>query len=292
MRLAPARETDSELAPEAVAIAKKMLLELEPERGPRGGFTITTTIDPRLQAAARKALRENLQAYDKRHALRRAAEGAERGAGAQKGKKGRRPAAAGRSKARRRSSRTRSSPASSSSADDVDGHHRRARRHRARLGEDCRLQALQPAEPAAEPVRGGRRARARQPARAGAERRGADRKESAAPRRSRRCRCASSSGPESALVVLDVRTRQVLALVGSYEGAAGGLDRATQSRSGSRARRSSRSSTRTRSTRGATRRRRSSTCSRRCSPATTSPRTTRAGPAPTRFACARRSRTR
>jgi penicillin-binding protein 1A len=37
-------------------------------------------------------------------------------------------------------------------------------------------------------------------------------------------------GPESASVVLDVRSRQVLALVGSYEGSAGGLDRATQSR--------------------------------------------------------------
>nr|WP_250854790.1 hypothetical protein [Escherichia coli] len=64
VRLAPAHETDSELAPEAVLIAKKLLLELEPDRGPRGGFTITTTIDPRLQAAARKALRENVQAYD------------------------------------------------------------------------------------------------------------------------------------------------------------------------------------------------------------------------------------
>ena len=37
-------------------------------------------------------------------------------------------------------------------------------------------------------------------------------------------------GPESSMVVLDVRTRQVLALIGNYEGAAGGLDRATQSR--------------------------------------------------------------
>jgi penicillin-binding protein 1A len=38
------------------------------------------------------------------------------------------------------------------------------------------------------------------------------------------------SGPEGAMVVLDVRTRQILALVGSYEGQAGALDRATQSR--------------------------------------------------------------
>ena len=37
-------------------------------------------------------------------------------------------------------------------------------------------------------------------------------------------------GPESALVLLDVRTRDVLALAGSYEAQNGGLDRATQSR--------------------------------------------------------------
>ena len=35
-------------------------------------------------------------------------------------------------------------------------------------------------------------------------------------------------GPEAAIVALDVRTREVLALVGSYEGASGALDRATQ----------------------------------------------------------------
>ncbi len=37
-------------------------------------------------------------------------------------------------------------------------------------------------------------------------------------------------GPQSALVAIDVRTRQVLALVGSYEAIGGGLDRATHSR--------------------------------------------------------------
>lgn len=69
VRLAANQEIDSELAPEAVQIAKKLLLELEPERGPHGGFTISTTIDPTLQAAARKALRDNINAYDKRHQL-------------------------------------------------------------------------------------------------------------------------------------------------------------------------------------------------------------------------------
>ncbi len=37
-------------------------------------------------------------------------------------------------------------------------------------------------------------------------------------------------GPQAALVALDVRTREVLALVGGYEGVAGGLDRATQTK--------------------------------------------------------------
>jgi penicillin-binding protein 1A len=37
-------------------------------------------------------------------------------------------------------------------------------------------------------------------------------------------------GPEAALVVLEPRTREVRALIGSYEGVAGGLDRSTQAR--------------------------------------------------------------
>src|SRR5690606_25954325 len=69
VRLAPSQEVERELAPEAVQIAKKILFALEPERGPRGGFTITTSIDPRLQAATRNAVRDNLHAYDKRHGI-------------------------------------------------------------------------------------------------------------------------------------------------------------------------------------------------------------------------------
>ena len=38
------------------------------------------------------------------------------------------------------------------------------------------------------------------------------------------------SGPEGAMVAVDVRTREIVALVGSYESHAGSLDRATQSR--------------------------------------------------------------
>jgi hypothetical protein len=68
VHLAPEVELNTALAPEAVEIAKKTLRDLEGNRAARGGYTITTTIDPRLQAAARKALRDDLDAYDKRHA--------------------------------------------------------------------------------------------------------------------------------------------------------------------------------------------------------------------------------
>ena len=69
VRLAPPVQASSELAPEAVEIARSMLDRLEPAQARLGGFTIATTIDPALQAAARKAVREALGAYDKRHGL-------------------------------------------------------------------------------------------------------------------------------------------------------------------------------------------------------------------------------
>ncbi|MFO0679678.1 MAG: PBP1A family penicillin-binding protein [Polyangiaceae bacterium] len=69
VRIAPLVEAKTELAPEAVELARKMLVELAGEGAKRGGFTVTTTIDPRLQAAARKAVRDNLAAFDKRHGL-------------------------------------------------------------------------------------------------------------------------------------------------------------------------------------------------------------------------------
>jgi penicillin-binding protein 1A len=67
--LAPAAESLAELAPEAVSEAKRELRKLVGGQASRGGYTITTTIDPELQAAARKAVRKNLNAYAKRHGL-------------------------------------------------------------------------------------------------------------------------------------------------------------------------------------------------------------------------------
>lgn len=223
VRLAPSQEAETELAPEAVSIARKLLFELEPERGPQGGFTITTTIDPRLQGLARKHLRENLGAYDKRHALLGPWKSP---AVAQKGK------ASGSHKDPPPFDGT---PAFEShkvftgvvvGTDDVLGtidvrvgtvigsikvaDYKRYNPNNltpsqlAEVGARLRVSLLAPvptAKDGADPAR----VVAKVPLRL-------------------------ELGPESAMVVLDVRTRHVLALAGNYEAVVGGLDRATQSK--------------------------------------------------------------
>jgi penicillin-binding protein 1A len=230
VRLAPAHETDSELAPEAVSIARKMLLELEPERGPRGGFTITTTIDPHLQAAARKAVRENLQAYDKRHALVAPLKSPSV-AQAPKGKKSA-PAPPPAFEGTPSFESHKVFTGVVTSADDVTGtidvrvgtvlgsvkvaDYKRYNPNNlppsqfAEVGARVRVSLLAPVPNVPNVV--------------------GDKKESAAAAPVAKVPLRLELGPESSAVVLDVRTRQILALVGSYEGAAGGLDRATQSR--------------------------------------------------------------
>ena len=231
VRLAPAHETDSELAPEAVLIAKKLLLELEPERGPRGGFTITTTIDPRIQAQARKALRENVQAYDKRHNLvapLKAPSVAQ--STATKGAKGKKPAAVippafdGTPSFESHKIFTGVVAAADDVAGTVDvrvgtvlGSVKLADYKRynpnnlpptqfAEIGARVRVSLLAPVPNLDKPQTN----------------------EKAPPVTKVPLRL--ELGPESSMIVLDVRTRQVLALAGNYEGAAGGLDRATQTK--------------------------------------------------------------
>ena len=67
--LAPAPESLDELAPEVISEVRRILKKLVGGEAVRGGYTITTTIDPAMQAAARKAVRDNLDAYAKRHGL-------------------------------------------------------------------------------------------------------------------------------------------------------------------------------------------------------------------------------
>ena len=226
VRLAAAHETDSELAPEAVSIAKRMLLELEPDRGPRGGFTITTTIDPRLQAAARKAMRENVQAYDKRHALLAPLKAPSVAQLPGKGKKAAAaapPAFEGTPAFEGHKVLTGTVVSSDDVAGTVDvrvgtvlgsvkvADYKRynpsnlAPSQFAEVGARVRVSLLAPIPNVGTAHEGSQAPITKVPLRL-------------------------ELGPESAAVVLDVRTRQVLALAGNYEGAAGGLDRATQSR--------------------------------------------------------------
>ena len=229
VRLSPGVEASNELAPEAVEIAKKMLHELEPARAARGGFTITTTIDPRLQAAARKSVRDNLVAYDKRHAI----------SGALKS-----PAVAssGKGKAPKPAPPPFGPPFDGTpafeshkvlvgvvvGANDVDGTFdvrvgtvlgtvRLADYDRynpdklapsafAPTGAHVRVSMLAPAPNTGATIGG----------------------EPGTPVAKVPLRL--ETGPEGALVAVDVRTRQILALVGNYEASPGGLDRATVSR--------------------------------------------------------------
>ncbi|MCL2779427.1 MAG: PBP1A family penicillin-binding protein [Polyangiaceae bacterium] len=223
LNLSPTQEVEGELAPEAVSIAKKMLFELDPQRAAHGGFTITTTIDPRMQAATRKALRENLSAYDKRHALLAPFKAP---APAQKGKRA--------AHAQTAFEGTPSFDSHKVYVGVVTGHDDVVGTLDVRVGSvlgSVKLadykrynpENLPPSQFAEVDAR--LRVSLLAPV-APDKNDGSDKSAHAMTKVPLRLEL----GPESAMVMLDVRTRQVLALVGSYEGGAGGLDRATQSR--------------------------------------------------------------
>lgn len=67
--IAPPPET-SQVAPEVVEMARRLLAQQVGDEAMRqGGFTVHTTIDADLQRSARTALQEGLHAYDTRHDL-------------------------------------------------------------------------------------------------------------------------------------------------------------------------------------------------------------------------------
>ncbi|MGK4007749.1 PBP1A family penicillin-binding protein [Sorangium sp. So ce1036] len=69
IRLAPEPEPTDELAPEVLAEAERALRQAVGPDARYGGYTVLTSIDPALQAAARAAVRQNLDAYAARHGL-------------------------------------------------------------------------------------------------------------------------------------------------------------------------------------------------------------------------------
>jgi penicillin-binding protein 1A len=221
--LAPVAEASSELAPEAVEMAKNVLYRIEPEDARVGGFTITTSIDPKLQAAARKAVREALTGYDKRHGL-------------QDGLKV--PPAAADRKGRTPAPRDGMSPFEGTPnfeqhrvlVGTVAGTDDAAGTFDVRVG--TALGTVRLADYERYNPRGlAPSAFAPEGARVRVSMLGPVPEAGPGPAASEpRVPLRMESGPEAAFVALDVRTRQILAIVGSYEGQAGALDRATQSR--------------------------------------------------------------
>lgn len=215
--LAPPGDVSSELAPEAVELAKAVLYRVEPAQARLGGFTITTSIDPRLQAAARKSVRDALAAYDKRHGLGSALKA---------------PPTIADKKGRGAPPRDALVPFDGTPIFEhhkilvgvVTGSDDAAGTFDVRVGTvmgSVRLSEFERYNPAGlppssfAPVGAHVRVSLLAPA-------------SDAP--NARTPLRLESGPEGALVAIDVRTREILALVGGYEGRAGTLDRATQSK--------------------------------------------------------------
>jgi penicillin-binding protein 1A len=216
--LAPAVDSStSELAPEAVEIARGLLYNLEPDQARVGGFTITTSIDPKLQVEARRALRDTLAAYDKRQGL----QGALKPPPMVADKKGRPTLARGGLTPFEGTpdfERHKVLVGVVVGADDAAGTFDvrvGTATGTVRLADFERYNPARLAASAFAPVGARVRVSLLQPL--------SDAPEARVPLR-------LESGPEAAFVALDVRTRQILAIVGSYEGQPGALDRATQSR--------------------------------------------------------------
>jgi penicillin-binding protein 1A len=203
LRLAPAADAESELVPEVVTYVYKLLEDVAGEQARRGGYTITTTIDAALQAAARRAVRENLTRYGERQKVFPPFT-------LDKRKLWGKPFT-GTPKAHRIYVGTVAAVDDRASTIDVKvgdvvGRIALNREERynptrlpptefAKIGALLRVSLLSEPDAAGTPV----------------------------PLR-------LELGPQSALVAIDVRSREVLAIVGSHEALAGGLDRATRAR--------------------------------------------------------------
>ena len=203
LRLAPVSDGESELAPEVVEHVKRLLVKVAGEAAARGGFVVETSIDPALQAAARKATREALDQYMVRQKLlppytqeeRKLWGPAEHGAPRQNKVYVGKVAAV--------DDRTFSIDVRVGiTLGRVD------LRHEERFNPKRLTPSQFTREGAALRVR----------------------VLSLADSPAGKAELKLELGPEAALVALDPRTREVRALIGSYEGVAGGLDRSTQAR--------------------------------------------------------------
>jgi penicillin-binding protein 1A len=221
VRLAPEVEPESELAPEVVEIARRTLETLEKDDAKLGGYTITTSIDPRLQAAARKAVQDALDAYDARHGIDGPLRTPDAEASTKK-KAHRYPDLGPPFDGTPDFDKHKVYVGEVIGADDANGTFDvrvGTATGSVRLGDFARYNHAKLAPSVFAPVGAHVRVSLLAPV-AAVDPSGVVAK---VPLR-------LESGPEGALVAIDVRTRQVVALVGSYEASAGALDRATQAR--------------------------------------------------------------
>jgi penicillin-binding protein 1A len=205
--LAPEPEHDGELASEVVAEARRVLREAVGERASRGGYVVHTSIDPKLQAAARKSLRAGLEQVDQR-----------------------KKHAAPLTKPKKMPELFEGNPLEKkqpSYLGEVTGADDAKNELFVRVGTmrgSVNLSHAERYNPKKLPA--SKFAEVGAPVRVSLVERGDANHEGVFTR----ARFRLELGPQGAVVAIDVRTRDVLALVGSYEGLRGGLDRATQSR--------------------------------------------------------------
>jgi penicillin-binding protein 1A len=215
LRLAPVSDGESDLAPEAVSYALAELPALigkdtatapnAAQASSHTGHVVQTSIDPALQAAARKAVRDALDAYAHRQKL-------EAPFTAETRKLWGKPATVPPKPNKAAVGHVLAVHDDAGSVDiDVGG-----ARCRALLRSEERFNPkhLPPSEFT----------------KVGALLRVVFDTEPVASPDAPPAACHLALGPEAALVALDVRTREIRALIGGYDAIAGGLDRATRAR--------------------------------------------------------------
>lgn len=209
LRLAPASEGESELAPEVVAEVQKILEQVAGERAKRGGFIVHTSIDPALQSAARKAVREALDAYAKRQKLEPPFTLEKRRIWGKPATSVPKPqkAVAAPVVALDDAARTIDLDLGGTRCRVLLAEEERYNPTRLPPSEFTRVGALLRVVLDAEPPAGSTGPNAREIA-----------------------DCRLALGPEAAFVAIDVRTREIRALIGGYDAIVGGLDRATRAR--------------------------------------------------------------
>ncbi|APR84726.1 Multimodular transpeptidase-transglycosylase [Minicystis rosea] len=217
IKIAPEPESRPELAPEVVDEVKRTLRTLVGPQAERGGYTVTTTIDPTLEAAARAAVRKNADDYAKRHKLLAPLAKVKKEPAPFEGTPNGHRAYLGVVVAADDAKNT-----IDVKVGDVVGTVDLAEAGRynpgglrapefAPIGKVVRVSFLSslPKEPKEPSNEGGAAPTAKAP--------------TAKPPSKPKLRL--ELGPEGALVAIDVRSREILALVGSYEGVRAGLDR-------------------------------------------------------------------